>query len=189
MSGRSPLLVLATLIAVSAVLYFVFVSPGTTPTVEPPDVRGDTERGSQSPSDAEPRHRGVETDPATNVPPAQPAEEATPPAADSGPVDIPPSIAPATHDSPTGAHAPERVRMGTVNWHRVPAMNAVNEILRETGLRLEASQDAQKVLDRARVTLDLENKSAAYVLGMVLLPHSLGFTVREDRLLIFVEDD
>ncbi len=192
MSIRSISLSLVALVAVVTVAYFAVFAPSTDPTVAPPpaDVeRADTQDGSGTrPLAVVPARTAEATSPAPAAGrPAEPA--ATSPDSPHADGEMERHGARRPSGSEAMARRPTSNRMPVASWQRAPAIEVVQEILRETGLRMEASAEARKILDRARVTLHLENKRASRVLELVLLPHSLGFTVHDDHVAIYVEDE
>ena len=79
--------------------------------------------------------------------------------------------------------------MEIARWEDVPARDVLLDVARQARLEMVSPGQVAKMLEDKRVTLDLTNTTGAYVIGMVLLPYELSYTVRDGKVYIFVDDD
>lgn len=120
------------------------------------------------------------------------AEPVVPPPLEEVVVGPPPVESPAEakpEEAPPAYLYPEQLQLEIARWEDVPAKDVLLDVARQARLEMVIPGHVLKMLENKRVTLDLENTTGAYVIGMVLLPYELSYTVRDGAVHIFVDDD
>ncbi|MFV1959139.1 MAG: hypothetical protein ACC662_06970 [Planctomycetota bacterium] len=84
---------------------------------------------------------------------------------------------------------PEKVTIRNMEWRDADLQDVLDYVQRETGLEFEISAGARKVIENARVTFKADEVKASILLGTVLVPHALTYSVHGKKLLIFGDRD
>ena len=95
----------------------------------------------------------------------------------------------ASEPPPSKRTRPERFTIESATWNDVPTLEVLEDVVRRTGYALRITAGTRDMLANETVTLTVKNEKAHKVVGKLILRYDLDFTVRENEVRIFVDDD